>query len=33
MTYCVGIKLQSGLGFLSDTRTNAGVDLINRFRK
>ena len=33
MTYCVGIKLNQGLVFLSDTRTNAGVDLINRFRK
>lgn len=33
MTYCVGIKLNQGMVFLSDTRTNAGVDLINRFRK
>lgn len=33
MTYCVAIKLNSGMVFLSDTRTNAGVDLINRFRK
>ena len=33
MTYCVAIKLNQGLVFLSDTRTNAGVDLINRFRK
>ena len=33
MTYCVGIKLSSGLMFLSDTRTNAGVDNISRFRK
>jgi putative proteasome-type protease len=33
MTYCVGLKLTSGLMFLSDTRTNAGVDNISRFRK
>ena len=28
MTYCVGIKLNAGLVFLSDSRTNAGVDNI-----
>ena len=33
MTYCVGIKLKAGLVLLSDTRTNAGVDNIARFRK
>ncbi|HYF17165.1 MAG TPA: proteasome-type protease [Ramlibacter sp.] len=33
MTYCVGIKLQAGLVFLSDSRTNAGVDHISTFRK
>lgn len=33
MTYCVGIKLRAGLVLLSDTRTNAGVDNISRFRK
>ncbi|MBA3067951.1 MAG: peptidase [Hyphomonas sp.] len=33
MTYCVGLKLSRGLMFLSDTRTNAGVDNISRFRK
>jgi putative proteasome-type protease len=33
MTYCVGIKLQAGLVMLSDTRTNAGVDNIARFKK
>lgn len=33
MTYCVAIKLNAGMVFLSDTRTNAGVDLVNRFRK
>lgn len=26
MTYCVGLKLNKGLVFISDTRTNAGVD-------
>ena len=33
MTYCVGIKLKAGLVFLSDSRTNAGVDHISTFRK
>jgi putative proteasome-type protease len=33
MTYCVGLKLNRGLVFMSDTRTNAGVDNISRFRK
>ncbi len=33
MTYCVGLKLNSGLVFMSDTRTNAGVDNISKFRK
>lgn len=33
MTYCVGIKLDAGLVFLSDSRTNAGVDAISTFRK
>jgi putative proteasome-type protease len=33
MTYCVAICLQEGLIFLSDTRTNAGVDDIGTFRK
>lgn len=33
MTYCVGIKLNAGLVFLSDSRTNAGVDNISTFRK
>jgi len=26
MTYCVGLRLERGLVFMSDTRTNAGVD-------
>jgi len=33
MTYCVGIKLNAGLVFLSDSRTSAGVDNISTFRK
>jgi putative proteasome-type protease len=33
MTYCVGLKLKAGLVLLSDTRTNAGVDNIARFKK
>ena len=33
MTYCVGIKLNAGLVFLSDSRTNAGVDQISVFCK
>lgn len=33
MTYCVALRLDSGLVFLSDTRTNAGVDNISTYRK
>jgi putative proteasome-type protease len=33
MTYCVGIRLDAGLVFLSDSRTNAGMDQIGTFRK
>ena len=33
MTYCVGIRLNAGLVFLSDSRTNAGVDQISTCRK
>ncbi len=33
MTYCLGIKLKCGLVFLSDSRTNAGIDQISTFRK
>ncbi|HEY9164306.1 MAG TPA: proteasome-type protease [Magnetovibrio sp.] len=33
MTYCVGLRLNRGLVFMSDTRTNAGVDNIATFRK
>jgi putative proteasome-type protease len=33
MTYCVGVALDSGMVFASDSRTNAGVDNISSFRK
>ena len=33
MTYCVGLRLDRGLVFASDTRTNAGLDNIATFRK
>jgi putative proteasome-type protease len=33
MTYCVGMLVDTGLVMLSDSRTNAGVDQINTFRK
>ena len=33
MTYCVAIKLNAGLVFLSDSRTNAGVDQISTYSK
>ncbi len=26
MTYCIGLRLDKGLVFMSDTRTSAGVD-------
>lgn len=33
MTYCVALRLDQGLLFMSDTRTNAGVDNISTFKK
>ena len=33
MTYCVGMRLNRGLVFMSDTRTNAGLDNIATARK
>ncbi|WP_296953056.1 peptidase [uncultured Massilia sp.] len=33
MTYCVGMRLNAGLVFLADSRTNAGVDQVGTFRK
>ena len=33
MTYCVAMRLDQGLVFLADSRTNAGVDHVSTFRK
>jgi len=33
VTYCLAMRLRDGLVFLSDTRTNAGVDNISTYRK
>ncbi|MCR9213195.1 MAG: proteasome-type protease [Proteobacteria bacterium] len=33
MTYCIGLRLNKGLVFMSDTRTNAGVDNVSQFKK
>ncbi len=33
MTYCVGIRHDAGLVFLSDSRTSAGLDQISTYRK
>jgi putative proteasome-type protease len=33
MTYCLALRLDDGLVFLSDTRTNAGVDNVSTYRK
>jgi len=33
MTYCVGLRLDKGLVFMSDTRTNAGIDDIATVKK
>ena len=33
MTYCVGLKLNQGLVFMSDTLTNAGIDNVNTNKK
>ena len=33
MTYCVGLYLEKGLVFMSDTRTNAGVDNFSKTKK
>jgi len=33
MTYCVGLLVDTGLVMMSDSRTNAGIDQINTFRK
>ena len=33
MTYCIGLQLDRGLVFMSDTRTNAGVDNFSTAKK
>ena len=33
MTYCLAMRLDEGLVFLSDSRTNAGVDNVSTYRK
>ncbi len=33
MTYCVGLRSIAGSCFMSDTRTNAGMDSISTFKK
>ncbi len=33
MTYCVGVKVNEGLLFASDSRTNAGVDSVATYHK
>lgn len=33
MTYCVGLYLEEGLVFASDSRTNAGVDYVTTYSK
>ena len=33
MTYCIALRLDEGLVFLADTRTNAGVDNVSTYRK
>ena len=33
MTYCVGLRLDRGIVFASDTRTNAGFDNVATFSK
>lgn len=33
MTYCVGLSLDEGLVFASDSRTNAGVDYVTTYSK
>jgi putative proteasome-type protease len=33
MTYCLAMRLEEGLVFLADTRTNAGIDNVGTYRK
>ncbi|MBK8630812.1 MAG: peptidase [Sphingomonadales bacterium] len=33
MTYCVGMRLQTGIVVIADTRTNAGIDNVSTYKK
>ena len=33
MTYCIALKLEAGMVFASDSRTNAGIDQVACFKK
>ena len=33
MSYCVALQLKSGIVFMADTLTNAGVDNISHYQK
>ena len=33
MTYCIGMLIEAGLVIVADTRTNAGIDNVSRYRK
>ncbi|MBE9061917.1 proteasome-type protease [cf. Phormidesmis sp. LEGE 11477] len=33
MTYCLGVRVEKGLVFAADSRTNAGVDYISSYQK
>ena len=33
MTYCLALRLDAGIVFAGDTRTNAGVDYVTNYRK
>jgi putative proteasome-type protease len=33
MTYCIGINVNEGMIFASDSRTNAGLDNVNTYSK
>jgi putative proteasome-type protease len=33
VTYCVGMRLQTGIVVIADTRTNAGIDNVSTYKK
>ena len=33
MTYCVAVRVDEGLVFVSDSRTNAGIDHLSTYSK